>query len=286
MRLIRMVAMTAMAWVLLTSATASAWAEGRRLLDAGGFSVSQNGSGSATGTIRTSTTISGSSSSGSPSRVGTAAPSRSGGPAGSGASASGSAASTEQSWYIDPVTGRRVNVLTNFIPYGSGAAAAAVPAVTVPPVVLARQAAATLDLPMQAVRIGPAPSLNRWDMLAVGYPLWLWREGGDTITESVSLGGATLTMTAGYRSTTYDMGDGTTVTCTTTTPWVAGAQPPGTPSPTCGHTYRRPGDYTVTATHTWDLNWSAMGETGTFPLTNVSSAPVEVGELASLVVGR
>lgn len=251
-----------------------------------GVRVAAHGTGSATGTIRTSTTIPGASTSGSPSRVGTSAPSRSGGPTGTGASASGSAASTEQNWYIDPVTGRRVNVLTNFIPYGSGAAAAAVPAVTVPPVVLARQAAATLDLPRQAVRIGPDPSLNRWDMLAVGYPLWLWREGGDTITESVSLGGASLTMTAGYRSTTYDMGDGTTVTCTTTTPWVAGAQPPGTPSPTCGHTYRRPGDYTVTATHTWDLNWSAMGETGTFPLTNVSSAPVEVGELASLVVGR
>ncbi|SDB80776.1 hypothetical protein GA0111570_10396 [Raineyella antarctica] len=188
---------------------------------------------------------------------------------------------------IDPVTGRVIQLLTNFIPNAAPAGApAAAPAITVAPVVLAREAAATLQLPGQTVRVGPDPSLNRWDMLAVGYPLWLWREGAGSMTESVSLGGATLSMTATYRATTYDLGDGTRLTCTQSTPWVAGAQPPGTPSPTCGHVYSRPGSYTITALHSWDLAWSGMGQSGTFPLTNTSSATVEVGELASVVIGR
>ena len=271
--------------LLIVHASELAYAESARFGNMLG-TVTRVGAGSAAGTIHAYSTTVGSSSSGPTARQNTSTPSRLSASGISGAPAGSSGGSNEQTWYIDPVTGRRVNVLTNFIPNGSPAAAAAVPAVTVPPVVLAREAAATLDLPTQTVRIGPDPSLNRWDMLAVGYPLWLWREGGDTITESVSLGGVTLTMAATYRSTTYALGDGATLVCTTTTRWVAGAQPPGTPSPTCGHTYERPGTYTVTATHAWDLNWSAMGESGSFPLTNVSSSAVEVGELASLVVGR
>ncbi|QGF22860.1 hypothetical protein [Raineyella fluvialis] len=93
-------------------------------------------------------------------------------------------------------------------------------------------------------------------------------------------------MTAKHQAATYDMGDGTRVTCTTSTPWVAGAQPPGTPSPDCGHVYERPGTYTITATHRWNLSWTAMGQSGSFPLTNTASLVVTVGELASVVVAR
>ena len=156
----------------------------------------------------------------------------------------------------------------------------------VDPAVLAREAAATLRLPTQTVRIGPEPSLNRWNMMAVGYPIWLWREGASTTSETVSLAGVTLDMTARHQSTTFDMGDGTKETCTASTPWVAGARPPGTPSPNCGHVYTKPGNYTITATHHWQLSWTALGQSGALPMSNTSSADLVVGELASVVVER
>ncbi|WOQ17552.1 hypothetical protein [Raineyella sp. W15-4] len=156
----------------------------------------------------------------------------------------------------------------------------------VDPAVLAREAAATLRLPTQTVRIGPEPSLNQWNMMAVGYPIWLWREGASTTSETVSLAGVTLDMTARHQSTTFDMGDGTKETCTASTPWVAGARPPGTPSPNCGHVYSKPGNYTITATHHWQLSWTALGQSGALPMSNTSSADLVVGELASVVVER
>ena len=249
-----------------------AWAGG--LEDNFGVSVSRMGNESATGTIRTTTRAGGSNSS-------TSTRASSGQRPAGGQVLGGQSQSTGGGNAAGGGTG--ILLLTNFIP---NSAAAPGGGVTVAPVVLARQAAATLELPTQTVRVGPNPSANQWNMLAVGYPLWLWREGAGTISESVSLGGASLSMTATYRSTTYDMGDGKKVTCTVSTPWVAAAQTPGTPSPTCGHSYSRPGTYTITGTHTWDLAWSGMGQSGSFPLTNVSSTTIEVGELASIVIGR
>lgn len=283
--LVRTTGCAALTVVLLVQVGPAA-AEQRRTSDPTGVSLTQSGPDRATGTIRTTTTTGGSSGSGS-----TPSYSRPSRPTGS----SGSSGGGEQQRTSDQRSGNQtgggggttaenVQLLTNFIPFGSAPAAAPVPAV--PPVVIAREAAASLQLPVQTVRIGPDPSLNRWNMLAVGYPLWLWREGAGTISESVALGGASLSMTATYQSTTYAMGDGNTVTCAESTPWVAGAQPAGTPSPTCGYSYTRPGTYAITATHTWNLSWSGLGESGSFPLTNVSSTTVEIGELASVVVGR
>lgn len=175
----------------------------------------------------------------------------------------------------------------NLVPLPGGTpSGGGVPVPRVDPTVLAREAAATLRLPSQTVRIGPDPSRNRWNMMAVGHPVWLWRDGASSTTETVSLAGVTLNMTAKHQSTTYDMGDGARVTCTASTPWVAGAQPPGSPSPDCGHVYSRPGKYTISATHHWQLSWSAMGQSGTLPMSNASSTAVTVGELASVVIER
>lgn len=239
-----------------------------------GIRVVARGSDGATGTIRTTTRAGGSNYS-TPTRASSGQRTVGGQPQlGQTQSSGGSNAASG---------GTGLLLLTNFIP---NSAAAPGRGATVAPVVLARQAAATLQLPTQTVRVGPDPSDNHWNMVAVGYPLWLWREGAGTISESVRLGGASLSMTATYRSTTYDMGDGKRVTCTVSTPWVAAAQSPGTPSPTCGHSYATPDTYTITATHTWDLAWSGMGQSGSFPLTNVSSTTIEVGELASIVIER
>lgn len=294
----RLAGVTAVVCLLLAAIPSPAWASGKGLSDLTGLSVRQSGGDGATGTIRSTTTTS---SGGSVSRVAQRPSSNAGRvPVRSSAVASGPRLTAAQRLFAqrkllaaDLSTG---GVGTTILgpallgaPAGPAAArpaAAGAAAVVVDPAVLAREAAATLRLPAQTVRIGPDPSLNRWDMLAVGYPLWLWRDGADTVTESVSLGGATLTLTASYLSTTYAMGDGTTVTCAQGTPWVAGAQPPGTPSPTCGHVYSRPGTYTITATHAWQLSWSGLGQSGAFPLSNTSSSTVEIGEIASVVVGR
>ncbi|WOP19112.1 hypothetical protein [Raineyella sp. LH-20] len=156
----------------------------------------------------------------------------------------------------------------------------------VDPAVLAREASAMLRLPGQTVRVGPDPSLNEWNMLAVGFPVWLWWEGDSTTSQTVSLDGVTLEMVARHQSSSFEMGDGTTVTCGVSTPWVAGARPPGSPSPTCGHVYTEPGDYTIRATHHWQLSWTALGRSGVLPMSNTSSAGLEVGELAAVIVER
>ena len=48
---------------------------------------------------------------------------------------------------------------------------------TVDPQVVAREAVARLRLTAPKPAVGPPPSINKWKMAAVGYPLWLWVEG-------------------------------------------------------------------------------------------------------------
>ena len=48
--------------------------------------------------------------------------------------------------------------------------------------------------------------------------------------------------------------------------------------------YLEDGRYTVTATSTWSVDWSAAGFTGTLPLQLSRSADVIVGELQSVSV--
>lgn len=93
-------------------------------------------------------------------------------------------------------------------------------------------------------------------------------------------------MEAVYGRTVFAMGDGTTVTCARTTKWIKGNQPIGAASPTCGHTYLEPGDYTVTATHHWALRWQGAGQSGTIPLTSTATFPLHVGELTSVITHR
>ena len=152
---------------------------------------------------------------------------------------------------------------------------------------LARRIVVRLQLPTPTPQFGPDPSANEWDMAAVGYPLWLWTEGPETVRSSVSAYGLTFTLTARYRSPTVEMGDGKTVRCTDTTAYRSSVRP-GTESPTCGYTYlqaaRGDGDYTVTATTHWDIAWSVAGFSGTLPGTHRADRDLPVGELQAIVV--
>ena len=84
------------------------------------------------------------------------------------------------------------------------------------------------------------------------------------------------------------MGDGRAVMCAD-----AAAYPPGTPagrpSPVCGYTYERPslprGPYTVRATSSWVVSWSASGYSGTLPTTMSGARELPVGELQAVLTG-
>ncbi|WP_285132114.1 hypothetical protein [Propionibacterium freudenreichii] len=57
------------------------------------------------------------------------------------------------------------------------------------------------------------------------------------------------------------------------------------PSPVCGTSYQHPGHYTITATRTWTITWTAQGHTGTETITRPATAPtLDVIELHSLLV--
>lgn len=160
--------------------------------------------------------------------------------------------------------------------------------VTLPPQQLAYMAVAQLRLTPPTPGIGPPPSINKWKMAAVGYPLWLWVDGDlDPAPVSQSVLDLTVALDARVQKVDFDMGDGNTVTCqgggTEWAEWVE----PGKKSPDCGYSYQTPslpkGSYTVTARTHWDVAWSINGQTGTIPLVQVSSTNLPVGELQALV---
>ena len=153
---------------------------------------------------------------------------------------------------------------------------------------VAREVVAVLQLPDPTPQIGPDPSANEWNMVAVGYPLWLWTNGARQVTTTVSRHGITFTLTADWRSTTFDMGDGHEFTCTATKKYTSSVRA-GAKSPKCGYTYAKAslpkGKYRVTATTNWRITWSALGESGSLPGSHSAGRDLPVGELNALVVG-
>jgi hypothetical protein len=162
-------------------------------------------------------------------------------------------------------------------------------ATTPDPVTAAREVIAKLKLPNPTPRFGPDPSVNEWNMLAVGFPIWLWTDQPTHLTTTAHHDGLTFHLTATWQNTTFTMGDGHTTTCTTTTTYPTHINKPGTPSPTCGYTYNTPSPknhpYTVTAQTNWQITWTTAGQTGTLPHTYTGHRTLTIGELASLVNG-
>lgn len=154
---------------------------------------------------------------------------------------------------------------------------------------LARAIAVTLvtelRLPTPTPRFGPDPDNNEWKMLAVGFPVWLWTDGPTSVSTSASASGFTFRMSARLRSTTFHMGDGSSITCTSMSTY-SSAVKPGAPSPDCGHVYTQPslpkGKYTVRAVADWDVSWSVAGFSGVIPAYNDATATIPIGELVAL----
>lgn len=147
------------------------------------------------------------------------------------------------------------------------------------PALLGELAASRLNLPTPAVRVNPSPPAAQ----IVFVPTWLWvgQASWATRSASASAGGSTVTATATSVTVTWRMGDGTVVTCHGRgTAWRPGGDP-RRPSPTCGHTYRRPSPpaagFLVRATVTWQVTWSGSGQVGTLPaLTTTSQVALRV----------
>ncbi len=148
----------------------------------------------------------------------------------------------------------------------------------------AQQATTSLTVPDAPPVIGPDPGVNEWNMVAVGQPIWLWTTGATNLNASSTQNGIAINLTATPASTTFDMGDGQQVTCTTMTVRPNTADPMAT-SPSCGYRYQRKGVYTVTATTTWNINWSALGFSGALTTNRSTSRQLDVGELSSVIVG-
>lgn len=157
--------------------------------------------------------------------------------------------------------------------------------IQIDPAVAARAAVARLNIPMPIAAVGPDPSVNEWGMAAVGYPLWLWVDGPATHNTTVTEQGIRITLAATRRTTGFSMGDGTRKWCGTMQPWTP-AVPPGQASPNCGHVYEQPsmpGTYAITATTVWDVQWAALGQTGTIPFERTGPATqLPVGEVLAV----
>jgi len=154
---------------------------------------------------------------------------------------------------------------------------------------IATQAAASVTLPLNVPQFGPLPSQNMWGMIPVGYPLWLWTSSDQsTVSTSVEVDGLSVSITATRQSVTFGMGDGHSVSCKSFTVRPTHLADPMQKSPSCGYVYQTTGDFTITATTSWLVSWSAAGESGSFTVTDTapSPSPLPIGELASVITGH
>lgn len=151
------------------------------------------------------------------------------------------------------------------------------------PAVLAQQAIDSMLLKGPAIGIVPEPGKTG----LLGMPVWMWTETGPSTygptSATASAGDVTVTATARVSKIVWEMGDGSTVTC----------ESAGTPykssygkrkSPDCGHLYEESsagepgGEFTVTATSTWAIEWEGGGESGTDSEVRTSEVQIQVGE--------
>ena len=137
----------------------------------------------------------------------------------------------------------------------------------------------------------PPPRISPAESAAINLGLWLGVEPAEPVVARAELGPLWAETAATLESTTFDLGDGTTITC-------AGN---GTPIPDdhldsleqgpCGHTYRELDDLDVnqiSITATWAITWELSdGRTGREPTDIVltTSVPYEVYEIQSVGVG-
>ncbi|MGI5506460.1 hypothetical protein [Lentzea sp. CA-135723] len=153
---------------------------------------------------------------------------------------------------------------------------------------VAEMAAKRLRLPKPKIRANPAGEQ------LVNLPTWMWldRDSWGDVSATASVPGVSVTAVAKPQSSTWSMGDGSSVTCTGSgTPFTSGDDPKSA-SPDCGHTYRsssagRPSQaFLVSVKVQWTVTWSGAGQSGTFPnLSTNASATFRVAESQGITTG-
>ena len=152
------------------------------------------------------------------------------------------------------------------------------------PALLAQRAVERMQL--AGIRMGTFPEQAERaprDLGYVGWNAWMWVANPSPstwgpITRSVSEAGYTVTATGQVSKVVWDMGDGTSVTCGQGKPWRS-IWVNNEPSPDCGHMYAKDGEYTITATSYWVVNWSGIGQTGTITLQLTDTATLRIAEV-------
>ena len=154
-----------------------------------------------------------------------------------------------------------------------------------------RHATDELILPEGVPIVAPNPSVNEWNMIPVGFPIWLTTDAPANPDPIVTTqDGVTMTITAVRGTTRFDMGEARVqrpyVVCNSMTERKPIENPGNKKSPDCGYIYIHQGTYTVEATTTWHLTWTANGYTGTMDTTRTAAAvrPLGIGQLRSVIV--
>lgn len=141
--------------------------------------------------------------------------------------------------------------------------------------------ATNIHLAKPVVDIQPQPEANKWNITAVGQPLWFHNSGASRHVASDSSHGAIVSLDAKRVETIYDTGE-KTIRCTHSTPRPVNADPRAQ-SPDCGYAYQHPGSYTVRMTEVWRVGWRSGDQSGEIVTRRSSSKPLKVNELIGVL---
>ncbi|NYI71813.1 hypothetical protein GGQ54_002373 [Naumannella cuiyingiana] len=161
------------------------------------------------------------------------------------------------------------------------------PAPTIAPEEAARRAVAKIRLTAKPPGLSPDWNKNKYKMLAVGFPVWVHADP-DSLTpvnDSQNIEGLGVSLDAAKPNIAVKMGDGTTLRCALKGRPFNDRDEPGSDGP-CSHRYQKmspPDGYTVTAIYTWDVAWTAGGQSGVITVSNQASTQIPIGELQALI---
>ncbi|WP_025620012.1 hypothetical protein [Salinispora cortesiana] len=157
------------------------------------------------------------------------------------------------------------------------------------PAELARAALASIDLLPPRVAVAPRRRIGSG---LVGLPVWMWASTAGSgqprhyfgpQQASASDRGLTVWIAAEVTRVSWDMGNGTKVTCSGPgTAYESDSPLAGKRSPDCGYHsgYPEPGNYQIQATTHWTVSWSGGGESDSFEVTRTSgTVTIEIDEL-------
>lgn len=156
----------------------------------------------------------------------------------------------------------------------------------VDPVAIATQLRVSLPYELADAKIAPPPSYHTY----ISYKNWLWVQSSQwhTVTASQSVRGATVTLTATPSYTSWDMGNGDTVSCVGPgREWVKG-MPEDAPT-NCSYAYDEMQDpegdtWTVTAQINYTLAWTCTGNCGGLTSGDLGEQLAAAGDSTTITV--